>query len=1081
MAKKNLWTLASVVLMLLLTLPVLAQESAVKGNLGGVVLDATGAVITGAKVTMSGAIGTRSDQTDKDGHFLFPNLIPGFYDVKVEKDGFKAAEVKAAEVVTGKTATVSVTMQPGAVTETVEVSASAVAVDTTSTAISTNLTDQFYEMVPSQRNVAQLFYTAPGVVSGGATGISNPSISGGSGLENTYIADGVNITDSAFGGLGTYTRNQGSIGTGINLSFIKEVQVKTSGFEPQYGQSTGGIVQIVTKSGSNAYHGALSAYMAPIQTKATPAQRDAVRVNRIGTLWGSSDYDVSGELGGYVPKMKDHLFFFGSVDPTWDKTFRNPPPTSGLAKIFPSVNYRTKTYNYDGKLTWKINDSHQVEGSVFGDPSHTNNAKWTGLASGGGPGIASLNAANATGFSHIDYGTRSVVARYNGAMSPTWLVNGSFNWNINDSIEAPAADVWQIVDRTGSVTNTLQGFGFLENHRAHTYSFTLDTSKVVNAAGQHTLMVGYHYENPTYIDIKSRSGPRFTVPAVNRDGGSYLPTKNSPAGHQSDVQFGLVQDTGGTCTLCPLYPTGGNGALVPVYLTMTRGEFGAGGKIPTYSKYMAGYVNDSWEINKHVTLNAGARWEQHLFSGNVASQKYTFTDNWLPRIGLAIDPKGDRKTKIFFNFGRYDYMMPLDAAIRQLSEELDLLNVAFLPVISGKTVTAVPDQAHVLNNAAGGIPGNAKVTVAGLGEAIAPGTKMEYNDEYVFGVEHEYKGWVISARYVDRRLRRTIEDVGSVSPEGNNVLSQNSFIANPSPSLDLFVNEVQTPIPAGVTLPAAKYPGCDSTNTGPVSSAGVTLGNSADASGNVFTPNSICFKPSASAPAGAVAGDVGADGIPDGFINPQRIYRAGEFEVSKAFSHNYMVRTNFRLGHLYGNYEGAFRNDNGQQDPGISSLFDFTAGQYNLLGDQFAIGDLNTDRRYVLNGFFSYTLDRSKLKGMELGTSVHISSGTPLNNLGNHPAYNNQGEVPIGGRGALGRTPVSGGVDFKMDYPFKVTEKSTLKLGADLFNLANSKTVLFIDQNNALSAQPVGSNLDFKKPVYFQAPFYARFSVRWEF
>src|SRR5437763_965379 len=142
--------------------------------------------------------------------------------------------------------------------------------------------------------------------------------------------------------------------------------------------------------------------------------------------------------------------------------------------------------------------------------------------------------------------------------------------------------------------------------------------------------------------------------------------------------------------------------------------------------------------------------------------------------------------------------------------------------------------------------------------------------------------------------------------------------------------------------PVANFPtGCRTDNTTNVgkNSAGVpvALGNTADANSNVFTPNSICFLDG--------GGDVGADGKPDGFIKPSRVYRAMEFEVNKAFSHNYMLRVNYRVGHLYGNYEGAFRNDNGQTDPGISSLFDFTAGQYNLLGDQFKNGDLNTDRR----------------------------------------------------------------------------------------------------------------------------------------
>src|SRR5205807_2860440 len=164
----------------------------------------------------------------------------------------------------------------------VEVTASSVGIDTTSTAIGANLTDDFYRSVPVSRNIVGLFYLSAGVASGGGSGAANPSISGGSGLENLYVADGVNITDSAFGGLGIFTRIYGSVGTGINLSFIKEVQVKTGGFEPQYGQATGGVVQIVTKSGGQNFHGALAGFFAPVGTASTPKRIDGFRNNFVG-------------------------------------------------------------------------------------------------------------------------------------------------------------------------------------------------------------------------------------------------------------------------------------------------------------------------------------------------------------------------------------------------------------------------------------------------------------------------------------------------------------------------------------------------------------------------------------------------------------------------------------------------------------------------------------------------------------------------------------------------------------------------------------------------------------------------------
>ncbi len=198
------------------------------------------------------------------------------------------------------------------------------------------------------------------------------------------------------------------------------------------------------------------------------------------------------------------------------------------------------------------------------------------------------------------------------------------------------------------------------------------------------------------------------------------------------------------------------------------------------------------------------------------------------------------------------------------------------------------------------------------------------------------------------------------------------------------------------------------------------------------------------------------------------------------------MRANWRIAKLYGNYEGAFRNDNGQSDPSISSLFDFTQGVYNLLGSQFQPGILNTDRHHVVNGFFSYTFDKTMLKGLQLGTGVRIDSGYPFNDLKAHPVYQNAGEIPQGGRGALGRSPVTGQVDVKAEYAHALTEKTRLRLGVDMFNIANSKTLLAIDQNEDLSY--LNPNIDFQKPTNysgrgtaFQRPFYARFMVKLEF
>jgi hypothetical protein len=232
------------------------------------------------------------------------------------------------------------------------------------------------------------------------------------------------------------------------------------------------------------------------------------------------------------------------------------------------------------------------------------------------------------------------------------------------------------------------------------------------------------------------------------------------------------------------------------------------------------------------------------------------------------------------------------------------------------------------------------------------------------------------------------------------------------------------------------------------------------------------------------------DGIPDGFVQPERRYNAVEIEFDKRFNHHWLAFVNFRWGNLWGNYEGAFRNDNGQSDPGISSLFDFTPGKLGLLGDQFQPGFLSTDRRTVGNLFLSYNVGSDTpfvhmMKGLTAGIGLRGQSGVPLSLLGDHPIYLNQGEVPVGGRGAAGRTPASNQLDMHLDYPVHFGERYSLKLAMDMFNVTNSQFQTARVQYLQLASPAVGAvpplNLDYNRPSSFQGPMYARGSVRFEF
>ncbi|HKC89690.1 MAG TPA: TonB-dependent receptor, partial [Blastocatellia bacterium] len=494
-----------------------AQDLVTKGAINGRVVDQTGAAIANAKVTVSGQTGDRVVNANAEGEFEAPNLIPGLYTVKAEQAGFKTISVPNVEVFVGKTSSLKLTLETGAVSEIIEVSAGTATIDTGSTAVGQNLNDQLFQNIPVQRSVTSLFYLAPGVADSGKGGVANPSISGGSALDNLYVADGVNITDSAFGGLGVFSRNFGTIGVGINTAFIKEVQVKTGGFEPQYGQSQGGIINIITQSGGKEFHGALYGYARPQAFEATRRQPDDFpRINKFGKLLQEENYDAGFDLGGPAPGLKDKLFFFGSFNPTVRREIVRGAAGSGLERLLGDTQRRYRTLNYSLKLDANVSPNHQVAFSIFGDPTVTNNAPF-----------ATLNIDNLTALNKLDYGTRNISTRYTGTLSPTWTVSASFSQGHNSFNESGFSNFNQIIDRTQQTIDpahpargnfTAVGYGPFEPTQSTSYRATFDTTKQASFWGQHTFGLGYTFQRAYYAGVRDRSGPKYTVPSTNATG-----------------------------------------------------------------------------------------------------------------------------------------------------------------------------------------------------------------------------------------------------------------------------------------------------------------------------------------------------------------------------------------------------------------------------------------------------------------------------------------------------------------------------------------------------------------------------------
>ena len=321
---------------------------------------------------------------------------------------------------------------------------------------------------------------------------------------------------------------------------------------------------------------------------------------------------------------------------------------------------------------------------------------------------------------------------------------------------------------------------------------------------------------------------------------------------------------------------------------------------------------------------------------------------------------------------------------------------------------------------------------------------------------------------IDRDQKRVVEDAAVISAEQAlaGLFGQSYFLANVSSTLDGATNPIPHLFTPGTTPPAA----CGGAGAiyviDPVTDprTGATLG-------------AICFKPIRTQ-----VHRFRTEFLTD-FPDVAHRYRAVEIEFNKRFSDNWQLLANWRIATLKGNYEGHLRNDNGQTDPGISSLFDFIGGEFNLLGDQFASGPLNSDRRHVVNIFGSYAFNESgfgsSLKGLNLGFNYHAQSGLPISEFLAHPAYQNAGEIPVGGRGKLGRTAWQNRFDVHVDYPWNFNENMRLKFVADFFNITNQRNIRQVIETRETSINV--NNVDFGNPRNFYAPFNMRLGVRFEF
>jgi outer membrane receptor protein involved in Fe transport len=955
-----------------------AAQEATTGTIEGRVVDAQGLAIPGATVTVTGPQGAKAFVTDEDGGFHAPFLTPGVYDVRVELSGFRPISVDDVTVALGQRATLApITLRVGALTETVEVVASRPAVDTTTSSTGASLQSDFLERLPTQRHVSDIVQLAPGVTDSGGAGEANPSIAGASGLENQYIIDGVNITNSGYGAIGSYSIVFGSLGSGVPFDFIEEVRVKTGGYEAEFGQATGGVVQAVTKSGANQFRGSGFGYWQPeaFVAEFTPvvlpnATRGAEAVNTRETFFS----DAGVEVGG--PIWQNRMFFFGAVDRQWNSTTLIAPEHFPLRDLG-EISRARQAVAYSGKVTYQLNDINRFDFSVFGDPSQGELGPQRRTA---------LLRTDLAAFSEIEYGGHNQTLRYEGVLTPTWLLSASIARATNSIEETPAVDAWSVTDATFTPERVSGGLGFYEvGNAGENLQYQAKTTYLWR---DHEFRGGVLYEDIAYDNIIDRTGPPITLPD------------------------GTVTATGATVQVLPDPQFGQVYRVVRANITNVR---------ETRQNYFSLFLQDTWRLGDRLTLKPGIRYEQQKLIGNL--EDFTWDGNWAPRIGAIYDPLGNGRTKIFGNWGRYFAKIPNDLAARALSADAGVTRADYFdadltrPIPNG--VTAADTETHFLT--------------AGLSAAdFDPDSKSTYSDEWLLGVEHElFQGISLGLNYTNRRFGRVLEDVGTL------------------PMIAYFLEDV---------------PGSDSVE--------------------YFITN-----PDANTP---VAGNLG---VPISFEEAIHDYDAVTVTAEKRFGDGWGLQSSYRWSRLNGNFEGFFRNDNGQSDPAITSLFDFPTndptytqiggpqegfrGDIRFLG-ALGAGPLPLDRPHQFKVYGTRVFPA----GVTVGIGFNAQSGTPLTALAANPVYDSDGEIPETPRGAgfetvdgfSDRTPWTHSLDFHVNYRIPLFGNRSLLLLADVFNLFDTQEVLDYDNYTESSFQV--PNPDFGRVIAYQPPRQLRIGAR---
>jgi hypothetical protein len=1090
---KTLSTVIAAFALFLSGVALMAQETT--GGLTGTVKDATGAVVSKALVTATAPslTGSKTFTTDASGTYRFSNLPPDTYTVTVTAKGFSTVKREGVVIETGHLPTLDLTLAVGGESTVVEVSGSAPVIDTTTNTTQTNITEDVVQDVPHGRSFQSVIQFAPSArneplegsnrASNGTGGVSpgngsngNPygfSVAGGSDSENSYLVEGQETANL----IGGYSH------TNVPFDFIDEVQIKSSGIEAEHGGALGGVVNVIMKKGSNAFHGSL---FAQFENDALDGQQQATsRYDPLSsgtpTSWGFIDPDyqniqpikpkTSDVFPGFTfggPLIKDKVFFFVGFNPEWNDTERtvNYGPTNGGETKF-SQNIQTyyTTARIDASLTSKIRVYaswlYQYQRETGENlPASDNTSGYFNSATG------CFGSATSASNPCISTGTPQFAFAHNlGYSAPNSTTNVGADITITPRLVSTT--------RFGYYFENYHDFGFPTNGELYFFETSgigaTDTlGNPLPASLQQS--AGYYNAAQNQNDTQRNANKAIQFDQdvawfktgwwgthnfkfgyqLNRLSNDLSQHWNEPAtllyvGDTPGATNYSYQGSVGQANCAPFVALYGDCQGQYGYAEVE--DFGSLGKATSFNHGL--FAQDSWTIARGVTINAGVRFDKEYLPGEAQGTgaiskpiNFSWTDKVAPRIGAAWDVFQNGKAKIFGSYGEFYDIMKLNLAISSFGGQY-WQNCYY--ALDTSDYTSIDPAFNASGRYCGG-PNTNSATQANFAGGTTPAglTFLENQNFRAFpstcstcstvqeGVAPGLKPYKQheSVFGVDYQVAKNLAFEARWDRRRLDHVIEDSAIYNPN---------------VGETF---------------------VIVNPGQGTNRTFSSfYNFLYPPSAGGPLVCTATDPCP---PNNIIPGARSYDGVEFRLTKSISQHWFGMFSYTYSRLRGNYTGLTSSDiadgglGGRNSPNNSRSFDEPYFSWNADGGSSS-GPLPTDRPNTFKGYAYYELPWGKLSSKsttDFGIFQYLYSGAPTTSytdvgyggsawpvdLVNRGKWIDVSQDPTTGVISVGnprtyRTPEYMQTDFNFQQNYKISEQKALSFSATFSNLLNQRAV----------------------------------------